>query len=167
MAHPHGKLDVETFKQRARLTDGEQRRTVLVGAAGIDLAAQVVGDELHPVADAEHGNTRAQRFGVDLWRVLLVDARGPSAEDQSRRLAFLQFGPWRRPGHEFAVDLGLSHTTSDQLAELRSEIQDQHGLLAHRGRGLLTRPGSRGGPAQLSLSPYPRAGTAGGTCPLT
>src|SRR5712691_10290250 len=167
MAHPEWQLEVEPFKQRGRLADGEQRGTVLVGAAEIDLAAQVVGDELHPIADTEHGNPGAERFQVDLGRVFLVDARGPSAEDQSRRLALLQLRPWRRPGHELAVNLGLSHTASDQLAELRTEIQDQHGLWAHGRRGVFTRPGSRGSPAQLSLSPYPRAATAGVTCPQT
>ena len=55
MAHPDRQLDVEPFEQRARLADGEQRGTVFVGAAGIDLAAQMVGDELHPVADASTG----------------------------------------------------------------------------------------------------------------
>src|SRR4029077_17411037 len=100
------------------------------------------------------GTTRSR---APLGRIRLIDPRRPSAEDQPRRLSLLQFGPWRRPGHELAVDLGLSYAAGDQLAELRTEIKDEDPLLAHRGRGLLTRPGSRGGPAQLSLSPCPRA----------
>src|SRR5216684_3581922 len=87
MAHPDGELDVEPFEQGGRLPDGEQRGPVLMGAPGIDLAAEMVGDELHSVADAEHGNAGPERFRVDLRGIFLVDARRASAEDQSSRLA--------------------------------------------------------------------------------
>src|SRR5712691_12725362 len=134
-------------------------------AAGVDLAAEVVGDELHAVADAEHWDSRAQRCGVDLRRARLVDARRSAAQDQPRRIALLEFRPRGRPGHELAVHLGFANPARDELAELRSEVEDEHGLLAHRRAGFLARPSSRGGPAQLSPSPCPRAALAGATCP--
>ena len=65
VAHPDGQLAMEAVEQRARLADRDERRTVLVGAAGVDLAAEMMGDQLHPVADAQHGNARAQSLGLD------------------------------------------------------------------------------------------------------
>ena len=55
--------------------------------AGVDLAAQVVGDQLHAVADAEHRDAGAQGLGVDLGRARLVDAGGAAAEDEAGRVA--------------------------------------------------------------------------------
>ena len=56
MAHPHGQLAAEPFEEAVRLAHREQRRAVLARGAGVDLAAEVVGDQLHAVADAEHGD---------------------------------------------------------------------------------------------------------------
>ena len=52
VAHPHRQLAVQAPKQPGGLLDGQQSRPVLARAAGIDLAPEVMGDELHPVADA-------------------------------------------------------------------------------------------------------------------
>jgi len=131
---------------------------------GIDLSAEVVRDELHAVTDAQHRDSRAERFGIDLRRAGLVDAGGAAAEDEPCGIALLQLRPRSRPGHQLAVHLGFTNPARDQLAELRSEVEDQHCLLADRRGGFLARPGSRGGPAQLSPSPCPRAGLAGATC---
>src|SRR6267378_5597329 len=148
VAHPYRQLAVEAFEQAGRLAYGEHRRTVLVRATGIDLAAEVVCDELHAVADAQHRNARAQRLRVDLRRAFLIYARWPPAEDQPGRIALFELGPGCRSRHQLAVDLGLAHPACDQLAELGTEIEDENCLLGH-ALGLLTARWSRGRPAQL------------------
>jgi len=75
VAHPHRELVAETLEQAVRLPHCEQGRAVLPGAARVDLAAEVVGDQLHPVADAEDRNAGAKGLGVDLRRRGVVDAR--------------------------------------------------------------------------------------------
>src|SRR5260370_33860834 len=125
---------------------------------GSDFATQVVGDELHPVADAEHRNAGAQGFWVDLWRTGFVDARRAPAQDQADWLALLQLRPWRCPGHQLAVDVRLAHATRDQLAELGPEVENEHRLLPDPALELFAVRGGRGSPAQLSSSPYPLAG---------
>ncbi len=165
VAHPHRQLAAQSFEQRGRLSNREQRGAVLVRPPRVDLAAEVMRDELHAVADAQHRDPCAERLGVDLRRSGFVDAGGAATEDEPRGFALLQLRPRSRPGHELAVHLGFANPARDQLAELRSEVEDQYCLLAHRRGGFLARPGSRGGPAQLSPSPCPRAGLAGATCP--
>src|SRR6266568_6960533 len=134
-------------------------------SAWVDLAAQMVRDELHAVADAQHRDSSAERFGVDLRRSSFVNAGGAAAEDEPRGIALLQLRPRSRAWHELAVHLGLAYPARDQLAELRPEVEDEDGLLVHRRARFLARPCSRGGPAQLSPFPCPRAGLAGATCP--
>src|SRR5712691_13251869 len=97
---------------------------------GVDLATEVVSDQLHAVADAKHGNPRPQRLGVDLGRAWLVDARGTASKDQSGRVSLFQLGPRRRPRDELAIHVGLAHAARDQLAELGPEIEDEDGLPA-------------------------------------
>src|SRR5216684_2058300 len=124
---------------------------------GVDFATKVVGDQLHAVADAEHGNPRPQRLRVDLRSAGLVDARWTAPEDQSGRVARLQLGPRRRPGHELAVHVRLAHAARDQLAELGAEIEDEDGLPARSALSCFAVLGGRCGHAQVSSSPYPRA----------
>jgi hypothetical protein len=94
----------------------------------IDFAAHVVGDELHAVTDPQHGHARAQGVGVDLGSARLVHARGSAAEDQACWIPLLQLRPRGRAGHKLAVHVRLAHAARDQLAELRSEIEDEDGL---------------------------------------
>ena len=128
VAHPHRKLAVEAFEQAVRLADREKGGAVLAGRARVDLAAEVMGDQLHSVADAQHRNAGAQRLRVDLRRAGLVDARRPAREDEAGRLPALQLVPWRRAWHELAVHARLANATRDELAVLRTEIQDEDRL---------------------------------------
>src|SRR5467141_2511118 len=66
-------------------------------------------------------------------------------------MALLQLCPWRCAVHQLAVHVCLTDAASDQLAELRTEVKDEDGLLT---RGVLDLfPPSRGGGAQLLPMP--------------
>jgi len=147
MAHPDRQVAVQATEDAARLLDGQQCGPILAGMSGVDLASQVVGDQLHAVADAEHRDTGAERLRVELRRVRVVDAGGPAAEDQARGLAPLQLLPGRRAWNELAVDVRFADAARDQLAELRAIVEDEDGLLTRPGRGL--NPPGRGGLVQL------------------
>ena len=172
VAHPHGELGGKALEQSVWFAHCQQCGAVLAGMPGIDLAAEVVGDQLHAVADAEHRDSRAQSFGVDLRGSSFVHARGPATENQPNRRALLQFGPGGGPRDQLAVHIRLAHATGDQLAELRPEVEDENGLLIFQRRDTLPRfalhcfavLGGRGSHAQVSSSPYPRAGPAGTPC---
>ncbi len=49
---------MQASEERVRFVHREKRRPVLTSVARVDLAPQVMGNELHPVTDAEHGDTR-------------------------------------------------------------------------------------------------------------
>src|SRR5579864_319884 len=56
VAHPDREVAVQSAEKDVRLADRKKRGTVLAGMARVDLAAEVMRDELHAVADAEHRN---------------------------------------------------------------------------------------------------------------
>src|SRR5258708_38412788 len=114
----------QSGEEGGRLADRKECRAVLTRVAGVDLASHMVGDELHAVADAKHGHPRAQCVGVDLWSTRLIDARRAAAQDQPGWIPLLQLRPRRRAGDQLAVPVCLAHAPRDQLAELRSEIED-------------------------------------------
>src|SRR5438105_1672135 len=114
-----------------------------------------MGDELHAVADAEHRNARAQRIGIDLRRVRVVDARRSAAQDQPRRMALLELCPRRRPRHELAVDVGLADAARDQLAELGAEVEHEDGLQPRAVLKLF--PPNRGVPIITASAPDAKA----------
>src|SRR5207247_2346793 len=137
---------------------GQKRGPVLTGVTGVYLSAEMMSNQLHAVADAQHRNAGPKRVGVDLRRARVVDARGSSAQDQARRLAFLQLCPGGGTSDELAVNVRLPHPACDELAELRAVVEDEDRLLAHtyllrfprRSRGVT--PG-RGGRVQLLPTP--------------
>src|SRR2546430_5807601 len=147
------------------MTYREKCRTVLARRARVDLAAEVMSDELHAVADAEHWDAGAERLRVDLWRAGLVNARRPAREDEPGRLPALQLVPRRRARDELAVHARLAHATRDELAVLRTEIQHEDRLASSLAFRLRPWMRGRGGGLQLRTSPCPRAGVAAGSCP--
>ena len=76
VAHPDGGLGRVGLEERVRVVDRERRAAVLAGVRRpADLAAQVMASQLHPVADAEHGDAEVEDLGVAVRRAGLVDAR--------------------------------------------------------------------------------------------
>src|SRR5712691_1180666 len=137
---------MQASEERVRFLHRKKRWTVFTSVAGVDLAPEVVGDELHPVTDAEHGDARTQSLGVDLRGARVIDARGASAEDQTRRVTLLQLRPRRRAGHQLAVDIGFADAARDQLAELGAEVEHENRLQTRASVDFF--PPCRGGLAQ-------------------
>src|SRR5450759_4751349 len=108
VAHPDRELLVQSLEEGAGLAHCKERRPVLTRVSWIDLAAKVVGDQLHAVTDAEHWDPGAQRLGVDLRGAGLVDARGTAAENQPGRVAIFQLGPGGYPGSQTAAHVRLA-----------------------------------------------------------
>src|SRR2546428_11955651 len=96
--------------------------------ARVDLASEVVSDQLHAVADAEHGHARMERFSIDLRRAGIVHARRSSAQDEAGGPPFFELRPGGAAGSELGVDVPLAHASRDQLAELRPLIKGDNRL---------------------------------------
>ena len=98
-----------------------------------DLAAEIAGDELRAVTDAEHGHAGVVDRGVDRRRAVDVHRRGTAREDDRLRLASRAS---RRSasmrGTISRVDVRLAHAPGDQLRVLRPEVDDENECRADR-----------------------------------
>ena len=96
-----------------------------------DLAAEVVGDELAAIADAEHGHARIKERGIDVRRILKVNAVRAAGEDEADGLHREKVREGRRVGLHLAVNAAFTHAAGDQLVVLTAEIQYDDGLMVH------------------------------------
>ena len=98
---------------------------VLAGRCAVDLAAQDLAQQLHAVADAQHGNAQVEHFGVAPRGARFIHAGRPARQDDAARL----MGPdaVRRDivPDDLAEDVLLAHPPGDQLGVLRTEVQHQ------------------------------------------
>ena len=146
VTHPDRQLRREIIEEPGPLLDPHTGRSVFAFTGRGDLAAELVGEQLHAIADAQHRDAGIERRRVAAWGGLLVDAGRSSREDERLRRPVADRLPRRGPRDQFAVDAGLANPACDQLAVLRSEIEDQHQVL--RGYGALLG----------QLVPYPACG---------
>jgi hypothetical protein len=94
-------------------------------------AAEHVGHQLHPVADAERRHAEIEDGAIDVRRAFFVDAARAAREDDADRLFGLERRGRRVEGQDFAVDRQLAQPSRDQLGKLRPEIQNDDGLMRH------------------------------------
>src|SRR5579885_1023391 len=117
------------------------RRAVLAPAAvARDLATELMRQQLHAVADAEHGQAALQNLLVHLARALVVDTIGSTGKDDAASAQASQLVQRGIGGQQLAVDAALTHAPRDQAAVLRAVIEDGDHLA---GSGLRRACGSR------------------------
>ena len=108
---------------------------VLAALAGGDAAPQLVGEQLHAVADAEDRQAALEDVGGGRGRPFIVDAGRPAGEDEAPRLEAGHLLPGRVVGDELAVDAALAHPAGDEHAVLGAEVEDGDGLGRRRSLG--------------------------------
>ncbi len=94
-------------------------------------AAQLVRQELHAVANAQHRQICSQTQSGNAGAPSFVDAGRSAGEDDAGRIERLHLAPGRIEMHHFAVDPGLAHTAGDELAVLGAEIEHHHSFGMH------------------------------------
>ena len=127
VAHPHlerGGKSVEELRLGDHL---HLRVAVLARGCRLNPPAQVVHDEVQPVADAEHGNAHRKQCGISGRRVRVVDRAGATGEDQPQRLERANLLDGRGAGKHHGEDVELADATRDQLGVLRAEVQNDDG----------------------------------------
>ena len=104
-----------------------------------DRAAERVRHQLHAVADAEHrACPRSNSAGIALRRARVRHALRTARQDDAGRLARANLVGRRVRRPDLRVDRQLAQTPRDELRVLRSEIENDDGLMAHE-RALRTR----------------------------
>ena len=138
VAHPH-RLDRRQSGQQDAAGAGHRHLgpAVLAPLVGADRAAQLLGYQLGPVADAEDRYAEVVDGGVEGRRALDVHRGRATAEDHAGGPAGRDLGRGDRRGHDLAVHLALAHPPGDQLRVLGPEVHHQDGVegTARPGRG--------------------------------
>ena len=144
VAHPHVEvLALAHLPERSdRLEDLESRVAILAVGCPVDGAAQQLGHELQPVADAQHRHTQLEHGAVDERRAGLLDAERAPGEDDPARSKGADLLHRHRARVDFAVHVQLANAARDQLRVLRTEIEDEDLLGMQVGQ---VRPSSAGG----------------------
>ena len=133
VGHPHGQviLVLDALEQDAVVLRRELGATIFAVRGGHDLAAEVVGQQLHAVADAEHRNTHVEVFHVQLRASPFQNGRRPAGQDQRRGLERLDPLGVHVAGVNLGIDPGLAHAARDKLGELAAKIKDKYSVVVH------------------------------------
>jgi len=94
-----------------------------------DLAAEITGDELRAVANAQDRHARVVDRRIDRWRTVDVYRRGTAREDDRLGPARQHLGDRHGTRHDLAVDVRLAYASGDQLRVLRAEIDDENQIV--------------------------------------
>ena len=110
---------------------GDLGRAVLARLGRGHLAAQVMAEQLHAVADAQDRHAARQQTGrVRVGRAGVIDAVGAAREDDALRAAARPTSSAGRiPGQHLAIDVALAHAARDELAILRAIVHDDDRLM--------------------------------------
>ncbi len=125
MAHPHDLVDGEVGEQQRRSLDVQLGPPVLALAGLGDLPAEITGDELGAVTDAEQRHPGVVHGGVDIGGAGHVHRRRPAGEDDRLGVAGEHLRDRHRTRDDLAVDVQLADPARDQLRVLRPEVDDE------------------------------------------
>ncbi len=177
MGHPAGLAVGQAGEEPAGLAHGELRAPELPDLGALDRAAELRGDELHAVADAEHRDAELEQLAIQARRARRVDRRRTAGEDEPLRLAAADLLGPDVVGQQLAEDAELAHPAGDELRVLTAVVEDDDLVDGARRRDLahvlddeLRRRGRGGHDAVRHVSlrmgswwmPLPLEGSAGG-----
>ena len=135
MAHPHDLPGGKVVEERG-LAELGVRLPVFRDVVRLDVAAEVAGHQLHPVADPERRDAQLEHRRIELRRPLGVHRGRAAREDQGARVVGPDLGRRETVADELRVHARLANPPGDQLAVLATEVEHQHGtVLGHRRRG--------------------------------
>ena len=92
MAHPDNGFLGHALEQAVGVLDVAGSPAELPAGGRLDFATEHVASELHPVADAEHGDIQLEQFRIARWSARLIDTGWPAGEDNA---AWPQLGDTR------------------------------------------------------------------------
>ena len=130
MAHPNLGRGRNPLQDLTLAHHFERGRAVLpLVGGGPNLSPQLVGQQLHAVADAEHRNGQFVDGFVGVRRVLSEHGVRPPGENDSARIAPLNLQGFSVAGKDFTIHAGFSDSPRNQLRILRAKVEDDNGLV--------------------------------------
>ena len=116
---------IEALEERVAFVDHERRGAILAGMSAGAMRSEMLRDDVHAVADAEHRAAQVQDFIGDIGRAAVVEARGPARENDAARIHRADFLRREVIRMDFAIDPRLAHAPRDELGILAAEIENQ------------------------------------------
>src|SRR3990172_2818476 len=96
----------------------------LADPRALDLATELGGHRLHPVADSEHRDAELPDRPGGTRRFVLVHRGWPAGKDDPARAELADEGVGDVVRMQLAVDVRLAHSARDQLGVLGAEVED-------------------------------------------
>ena len=140
VAHPGDALLGQALEELAGGIEIGVSLAVLPGGVlggGDDLAAQVVGQQLAAVADAQDGHAPGEDGRVHLGGLGIIHAVGAAGEDDADGVHGPDVLHGRGIGLDLAVYAALADAAGDQLVILAAEVQHDDGLVRHEGSSFI------------------------------
>jgi len=136
--HPHRHLRWQSFQQHGTVEDIHIGVAVFALYAGPHLAAELVRNELQPVANAEHRQPERQHLGVRRRGVGVIHRARPAREDDADRVIAFDLRDGSGARENGGKDVLLANATRNQLRILRAEIKNNDGFKCGVFHGLIS-----------------------------
>ena len=101
---------------------------VLTVGDRLDLAAKLVGDQLHAVTNAQYGNTSVEHPRRGHRRAVFIDAVRTAGKNHADNVLLVKDFATSVVRNNLAVGVGLSNSPCDQSRVLGTEIDDDYRL---------------------------------------
>ena len=129
--HEHMGLAAHAVEEGGIL-GAKQRIAVFAHVRALHRSAVEVVEQLHAVADAQHGNAQAvHQAALDPGRAVLVDAGGAAGENHAAQGFVPPERAVRAVGQDFAIHAHLAHPPRNQLVVLAAKIENDDLLAVH------------------------------------
>ena len=87
-------------------------------------SAELVGEKLHAVADAEHGHAEGKNAFVETGSVFFAHAGRTAGKNDGVGVHGGDFLRGDHAGVNFGVDTGFTHATGNELRDLGAEVEN-------------------------------------------
>ncbi len=123
VAHPHR---VAARREEQVLADGfDGRRPIFAVRRRGNPPTQGMGQGLHAVADTQHRQSAFQQVGQHIRRAGSINRVWPAGKNEAFRVKGQDFFRRSIPGKKLAVYMRFAHAAGDQLAVLRTKIENR------------------------------------------
>ncbi len=124
--NPGKEFTAAAFRRALAVAEGQAGAAVFAALGFFDLAAEVVGNPLHAVADSEHRNAEVKNPRIALRRIGVINRTGPAGKDYARWLELANFLHGGATGQDGRENLLLVDAARDELRILSAEIENHH-----------------------------------------
>ena len=143
VAHPDRTARLDPAEKAAAVEDAEGGEPVFSLGRGPDLAAEEMGHQLEPVANAQDGDPEVEDPGLGMGSALLVHALGAAGQDDGSGSEFSQALDGGIEREDLGINAQLADFAGDELGGLGPEIKDEdliHAGILPRGAAKMYHP---------------------------